>query len=92
MITLRITTDVNDDRRIILTLPPEVPTGQVELVVSVEARAAENQQPKPSRADLAEAQAGRDEKELSRYPLRGSVVRYERPTEAVAEADWEALG
>jgi hypothetical protein len=25
------------------------------------------------------------------YPLRGSVVRYDQPTEPVAEADWEAL-
>jgi hypothetical protein len=25
------------------------------------------------------------------YPLRGTPVRYERPTEPVAEGDWEAL-
>jgi hypothetical protein len=25
------------------------------------------------------------------YPLRGAPLRYERPTEPVAEADWEAL-
>ncbi len=36
MITLRMTADVKDDRRVVLTLPPEVPTGQTELVVTVE--------------------------------------------------------
>jgi hypothetical protein len=35
MITFRITTDVKDDRRGVLTLPPEVPTGKAELVVSI---------------------------------------------------------
>jgi hypothetical protein len=36
MITVRMTTDVADDRRVVLTLPPEVPTGRAELVVTVE--------------------------------------------------------
>jgi len=27
-----------------------------------------------------------------RYPLRGLPIRYEDPTEPVAEEDWEALG
>jgi hypothetical protein len=36
MITLRLTADVADDRRVVLTLPPEVPTGKAELVVTVE--------------------------------------------------------
>jgi hypothetical protein len=36
MITLRMTTEVRDDRRVTLTLPPEVPTGPAELVVTVE--------------------------------------------------------
>ncbi len=25
------------------------------------------------------------------HPLRGTVLRYDRPTEPVAEADWDAL-
>jgi hypothetical protein len=25
------------------------------------------------------------------HPLRGSVLRYDRPTEPMAEADWDAL-
>ncbi len=29
--------------------------------------------------------------EETRYPLRGSVIRYEKPTEPVAMADWEGL-
>ena len=35
MITFRVTTDIKDDRRVVLTLPPGVPTGQAELVVTV---------------------------------------------------------
>jgi hypothetical protein len=27
----------------------------------------------------------------SRHPLRGAILRYDRPTEPVAEADWDAL-
>ena len=33
---LRMTADVKDDRRVVLTLPLEVPTGMAELVVTVE--------------------------------------------------------
>lgn len=36
MITVRITTDVPDDRRVVLTLPPEVPTGRADMVVTLE--------------------------------------------------------
>lgn len=25
------------------------------------------------------------------HPLRGAILRYDRPTEPVAEADWDAL-
>lgn len=41
MITLRMTTDVTDDRRVVLTLPPEVPTGRADLVVTVESPQAQ---------------------------------------------------
>jgi hypothetical protein len=36
MITMRIKTHVRNDRQVILTLPPEVPTGPAELVVTVD--------------------------------------------------------
>jgi hypothetical protein len=36
MITMRITADIKDDRRVVLTLPPEVPTGQAELLVTID--------------------------------------------------------
>src|SRR4051794_39438009 len=36
MIALRMTTNVPDNRRVVLTLPPEVPTGPAELVVTLE--------------------------------------------------------
>jgi len=36
MTTLRMTADVKDDRRVVLTLPLEVPTGMAALVVKDE--------------------------------------------------------
>ena len=57
MITFRITADVKDDHRVVLTLPPEVPTGQAELVVTVEPQASTSKKPRTSLADWAEANA-----------------------------------
>jgi hypothetical protein len=91
MITFRITTEIKDDRRVVLTLPPEVPTGQAELVVTVELPVSENKPSQGGQADWAEAHAERVGSDQARYPLRGSVVRYEQPTDPVAEADWEAM-
>ncbi len=45
MTTVRMTADVKDDRRVVLTLPPEVPTGPADLVVTVEP--AKGRQPLP---------------------------------------------
>ena len=36
MATFRMTANVKDDRRVVLTLPLEVPTGMAELVVTAE--------------------------------------------------------
>jgi hypothetical protein len=35
MITFRVSADVRDDRRVVLTLPSEVPIGKNELIVSI---------------------------------------------------------
>ncbi len=32
-----------------------------------------------------------EEERTERYPLRGTVIRYEDPTAPVAEDDWEVL-
>jgi len=58
MITFRIATDVTDDRRVVLTLPAEVPTGKAELVVTIASPPAqEAKPPRTSLADWAEAHA-----------------------------------
>jgi hypothetical protein len=58
MITLRISTEVKADRQVVLTLPPEVPTGMAELVVTVSSpNIPEKKQPRTSLADWAEANA-----------------------------------
>ncbi len=36
MITFRISADVTEDHQVVLILPPEVPTGKTDLVVTVE--------------------------------------------------------
>ena len=46
MITLHMTADVTDDRRVVLTLPPEVPTGPADLVVTVESPNGTGSQPR----------------------------------------------
>jgi hypothetical protein len=91
MITFRISTEVPNDRRVVLTLPPEVPIGLAQLVVTVEGPARGNRQVPSTLADWVEIQSGPNGNGSERYPLRGSVVRYDRPTDPVAEEDWEAL-
>ena len=51
MITMQVTVEVADDRRVVLTLPPEVPTGHTELVVTISPKTAG---PKPARTSLSE--------------------------------------
>jgi hypothetical protein len=75
MITFRITADIKDDRRVVLTLPPEVPTGQAELVVTVERPASENKPPRTSLADWAEANAESWGNRLSSEDVEGFTGR-----------------
>ena len=52
MITFRVAAEVKEDRQVVLTLPPDVPTGKMELVVSVSPTA--NDAAKPQRSSLAD--------------------------------------
>jgi hypothetical protein len=52
MITMQITVDLKDDRQVVLTLPPQVPTGQTELVVTIAPK--KRDQPKRPGTSLAE--------------------------------------
>ena len=38
MIYFRISTEVKEDRRVVLTLPPETPVGEAELIVTIASR------------------------------------------------------
>jgi len=76
MITFRVATDVKDDRRVVLTLPPEAPTGAVELIVTVDSPAArEDKPPRTSLADWAEAQAENWGTRLSSEDVEGFTGR-----------------
>ena len=75
MITFRITADVQDDRRVVLTLPPEVPTGQAELVVTVDSPAPDKKPPRTSLADWAEANAENWGTRLSSEDVEGFTGR-----------------
>ena len=57
MITLRLTADVQADRRVVLTLPSEVPTGLTELVVTIDSSIPPKKRPRTSLADWADANA-----------------------------------
>ena len=52
MVTMQITVNVQDDRQVVLTLPPEVPTGQTDLVVTVAPK--KDGPPKKAGTSLAE--------------------------------------
>ena len=55
MFTLQITIDVKHDRQVMVTLPPEEPTGQTVLVISVTTLQAEKKKPRTSLAEWTEA-------------------------------------
>jgi len=42
-------------------------------------------------AQLVEAKPSQSKNGQPRYPLRGSIVRYDNPMAPVAEDDWEAV-
>ena len=76
MITVRVSADIHEDRRVVLTLPPEVPLGRSELIVSVTA------EPKPaslqsrsSLADWAEQNAEHWGSRLSAQDVEGFTGR-----------------
>ena len=75
MITFRVTTDVKDDRRVVLTLPAVVPTGQTELVVTVAPPAADGKQPRTSLAEWAEANSENWGDRLSSENVEGFTGR-----------------
>jgi hypothetical protein len=55
MITMHVTVELKDDRQVIVTLPPEVPIGHVDLVISIAAAPTERKKPRTSLAHWAEA-------------------------------------
>ena len=58
MITFRVSAEVKADRRVVLTLPSNVPTGPTELLVSVASPTADDgATPRTSLADWAEQHA-----------------------------------
>ena len=75
MITFRTTADVNDDHRVILILPPEVPTGKAELVVTVASPEPDKKQPRTSLADWAESNAEDWGNQLSSEDVEGFTGR-----------------
>ena len=76
MITFRITTDVQTDRRVVLDLPLEVPTGKAELVVTIASVAAQKEKPRRSSlAEWAEQQAAHWGSKLSSSDFEGFTGR-----------------
>ncbi len=58
MISFRVSAEIKDDRQLLLELPPQVPLGKAELVVTLEPQAANlSKRPGTSLADWAEQNA-----------------------------------
>ncbi|MCC6124833.1 MAG: hypothetical protein IT426_07725 [Pirellulales bacterium] len=58
MYTMRIVAEVGADRQVILTLPPEVPTGKTEIEVNITPQIEQKKKlPRTSWADWAEDNA-----------------------------------
>ncbi len=55
MITIQVTVEVKDDRQVVVTLPPEVPTGKAELVISIAGLPSDQKKPRTSLAEWAES-------------------------------------
>lgn len=76
MITIRVSADIKDDRRVVLILPPEVPVGRSELVVSVAAESkSEPRLPRSSLADWADQNAEHWGNRLSATDVEGFTGR-----------------
>jgi hypothetical protein len=76
MITVRVSADIHEDRRVVLTLPPEVPVGRSELIVSVAAEPKpESTRSRSSLADWAERNAEHWGSRLSAQDVEGFTGR-----------------
>jgi hypothetical protein len=75
MITMQVTVDVKDDRRVVVTLPPEVPTGQVELVISVAPPLTTPKKPRSSLTQWAEANGEHWGEKLNSEDVEGFTGR-----------------
>jgi hypothetical protein len=76
MITVRISADIKEDRQVVLTLPPEVPLGRSELVVSVDSEPTPaTRLPRSSLADWADENAEHWGNRLSATDVEGFTGR-----------------
>ena len=75
MITLQLTVDVKDDRRIVLSLPPEVPTGPAEMIVTISQQTATRKPPRTSLAAWAETNGEHLGDQISSEDVEGFTGR-----------------
>ncbi len=76
MTIVQLIVDVKEDRRISLTLPPEVPTGKAELVVTVVVpHPTEKKRPRTSLSQWAEAKAENWGNRLNSEDIEGFTGR-----------------
>lgn len=74
MIRFRTTAEVKDDRQVVLTLPPEVPTGKADLVVIIDSPSPKKK-PRSSLADWADANSEHHGGELNSEAVEGFTGR-----------------
>ena len=76
MITFRTSADVSDDRRVTLRVPPEVPVGKHDFVITVATQSDDKtKRPRSSLADWAEQNAESRGDRLSSEDVEGFTGR-----------------
>jgi hypothetical protein len=75
MITIRIMAEVKEDHRVELALPPEVPIGRAELVVTIELPLLPKKRRRTSLADWAESNAEKWGTQLNSEDVEGFTDR-----------------
>jgi hypothetical protein len=76
MITLHISAEVKEDRQVVLTLPPDVPLGKAEMVVTITPQTnGPAKRPGTSLADWAERHAEDWGDQLSSEDVEGFTGR-----------------
>jgi hypothetical protein len=78
-------------KKTLLGVPPMIPAHRIETVLSEDGKLSLDHLPFRAGQAVEVIVFPVNRPPSASHSLRGSVLRYDRPTEPVAEADWGAL-